>query len=162
MSPAPEAPASGNDRVARLVQAFERIDAGPMADLPIRNNGLGVEAVGFRFYEEAWIGVLVTPWSLNLIRLPVGEAPCCPPGIAAGRQFPAGRFDFLGAEEAEPGPFEQCSLLSPVPELASQDAARGVAEAALAELFRPEVETETPARPGRVSRRAFLRGGGAA
>ena len=150
----------GTDNAERqLVQAFEAVDAGPMAELPIRNDRLAVEAVGFRFHEQALVGVLILPWSLNLIRLPMAGAACVGQGVAVTRAFPTGDLDFLGAEEHGVGPFEQCSLLSPVLELADQEAAREAANGALAELFRPEAQRETAPSPERLSRRAFLRGG---
>jgi [NiFe] hydrogenase assembly HybE family chaperone len=147
-------------RAARLAQAYGRVDRERMADLPFRHPSLAVEVVGLRFYEDALVGVLITPWCLNLVRLPADGAPCGAVGIATERRFPAGRFDFLGAEEAEVGAFEQCSLLSPVLELADQPAAREAAEAALAELFQPEGGTAPAGGPAPMSRRAFLRGGG--
>lgn len=147
-------------RAARLAQAYGRIDRERMADLPIRNPALTVEMVGLRFYEDAWVGVLITPWCMNLVRVPAEGAPCGAVGVSSVRRFPAGDFDFLGAEEAEVGPFEQCSLLSPVLELADQAAAREAAEAALAELFQPAGGEAPSGQPGPMSRRAFLRGGG--
>jgi [NiFe] hydrogenase assembly HybE family chaperone len=163
MSPAGGMEGETDSRRQRLVQAFEAVDAGPMADLPIRNDALAVETAGFRFYEDALVGVLITPWSLNLVRLPGPGGPCAAQGVSATRRFPVGELAFLGAEEAEVGPFEQCSLLSPVLELVDQEAAREAAQGAMAALFRPEDGGREPAEaPERLSRRAFLRGRGTA
>jgi [NiFe] hydrogenase assembly HybE family chaperone len=143
-----------NAAEGRLVQAFERIDRHRMVGLPIRNGTLRPEAVGFRRWKDARVGVLVLPWSLNLVRLPDAVDDCRPRGLTAEHRFPAGVFAFLGNEEPEVGPFEQCSLMSPVLELADQDAARAAAGAAVEALFR------APAEEGTLSRRDLLRGRG--
>ena len=54
-----------------------RIDAiyrERMQGLPIVNPELSVEAVGFEPFEAHELGVLISPWFMNLVLLPADEA----------------------------------------------------------------------------------------
>ena len=57
-------------QVADLVAHYEAIYAERMRDLPIVNPRLAVEAVGFEQWEDQDLGVLITPWFMNLVLLP--------------------------------------------------------------------------------------------
>ena len=47
-----------------------------MRDLPIYNDKVAIEAIGFRPFGEAeLLGVVLTPWFMNLIMLPIEPAP---------------------------------------------------------------------------------------
>lgn len=119
-----------------LEAAFRRIEAEAMADVPILNPALRVEAVGFRRWQGHWLGVLITPWFMNLVLAP-GEAGRWQSVVAGERllrKFPAGDFAFLGSEEPEVGEFQSCSLFSPMGRFASQAEAREVALVALEAL----------------------------
>ena len=150
----------------RLEAAFRAIHAQRMRDLPFINERLHVEAVGFRRWEGRWLGVLITPWFMNLVLLPDAPEHWNPVPVRgqARYEFPAGAFDFIGGHEADCGEFQSCSLFSPVFEFGAQEVARATAEAVLAALFdpavregrRPAEHNPTPA-PG-VSRRDVLRG----
>ena len=138
-----------------LEHAFRAVLDERMRGLPLVNDALRVEAVGFRPWGGHWLGVLVTPWFMNLVLLPLdGEAGDCPRiGESASHAFPAGVFDFIGAHDARAGAFQSCSLFSPMFEFADQDVARGTALAALDALFdsahRPAPEEgATPLTPG--------------
>ncbi len=67
------------DPASRLEAAF-RAAALRMQGLPIVNPALEVEAVGFAPWEGSWLGVMVTPWGMNLTLVP-GE----PARLAAAR-----------------------------------------------------------------------------
>lgn len=58
--------------VERLVARFGEIEPR-MRDLPFYNDGLSIEAVGFRDWEGHRLGILITPWFMNLILLPGAE-----------------------------------------------------------------------------------------
>ncbi|MBU1237854.1 MAG: [NiFe]-hydrogenase assembly chaperone HybE [Gammaproteobacteria bacterium] len=160
--------------IAGLEAAFRRIAATRMAGLPISHPRLTVESVGFRLWEGKWLGVLVTPWAVNLVLLPGDDTEF--EKLAVDRRqtwrFPSGDFDFMGGDEEECGAYQFCSLLSPIPEAETtdQEAARALAEEVLAKLFvDPDEEVvmmpareDTPRRSllsGRLSRRGFLSGG---
>jgi [NiFe] hydrogenase assembly HybE family chaperone len=144
--------------VARLAAAFTALAQGAMAGLPIANPALRVEAVGFTAWEENWVGVLITPWAINLMWLPGNPEAFAPPGggVAQPRRFPSGVYGFHAGHLDSLGPYQSCSLFSPPAEFAGQDSARAVALEIMAALFQPEAALEPP--PAAVSRRAFLRG----
>jgi [NiFe] hydrogenase assembly HybE family chaperone len=137
----PDAPVRP-DPSAALAQAYETIRRTRMEGIPILNGALGVETVGFRRWQGFWLGVLVTPWCMNLVlteadptqwpRLRIGEK--------AAHFFPAGRFDFIFGREALLGDGRHaetlmCSLFSPMFEFADQAGAQATALACLTALF---------------------------
>ena len=67
-------PAGGlNDhpRISALIEQFRVVDAG-MRDLPIYNNKVAIESVGFRLFGDIeLLGVVLTPWFMNLMVLPL-------------------------------------------------------------------------------------------
>jgi [NiFe] hydrogenase assembly HybE family chaperone len=154
-------------RISALEALFRRIADTRMAGLPIVNGALRIEAVGFEpcasesGLPPAASGVLVTPWFMNLVRLPLArEDELGRVGVA--RRLALGRehFDFIGAHEAAIGTFDACSLFSPMFDFASQDAAVGTARAVLARLREPlpEVAKDAAEQPERPARRGFLFG----
>lgn len=141
-------------RVAELEALFARIAATRMAGIPILHPGLRVQAVGFEADgDAAAVGVLVTPWFMNLVWLPlVPGDDALPVGATRDRRVGRETFPFLGAHEAGFGAYESCSLFSPMADFANHDAAIATARAVLDELRRPE-----PPAPV-SSRRALLFG----
>jgi [NiFe] hydrogenase assembly HybE family chaperone len=137
-----------------------------MHDVPILNPALAVEAVGFEQYQGNWIGVLVTPWFMNLVALPgTGAWRSAPERASVYYAFPTGVYEFIAAREPGIGEYHACSLFSPMPEFADQAAARETARAARAALFDPkllgeggEPEAREP-ETSTLSRRDLLRGG---
>jgi len=124
------------DPSPQLAQAFRGV-ATRMAGLPIVNGALAVETVGFAPWQGHWLGVLVTPWFMNLIlapRDPAAWQPLAQGGKRAYR-FPAGIYDFIGANDPLAGEYQMCSLFSPVLQFDDQATARMVAELARAALF---------------------------
>ena len=132
-----------------LEAAFRRIQTETMADVPILNPALTVEAVGFTRWQDHWLGIVITPWFMNLVLVP-GAAESwqsVAPGLRLFRNFPSGDFAFLGSNEPEVGEFQSCSLFSPMGQFADQDGAREVALAAL-EALQAEPVAAAPA-PGK-------------
>ncbi|HUO79002.1 MAG TPA: [NiFe]-hydrogenase assembly chaperone HybE [Steroidobacteraceae bacterium] len=140
-----------------LEQVFERIHRERMADLPLLNDRLRVEALGFRDHQGVRVGALVTPWSINLVILPPAAAPQAlgPPGQSRSWTFPSGEYLFDAAEEPALGGYAQCSLFSPAFEFERHEHAVAAARAALEALFDPP----PPPQPARLSRRGLLLGG---
>jgi [NiFe] hydrogenase assembly HybE family chaperone len=124
------------DPSPRLVAAFEEV-ATRMEGLALVNPALGVEAVGFAPWDGHWLGVLVTPWCMNLILAPRDPArwPRVAQGACRRYRFPAGDYDFIGARDIAAGEYQMCSLFSPAQEFEDQATARLVAELARAALF---------------------------
>ena len=121
---------------ARLREVFSCIQAERMADVPLLNPAIQVEAVGFRLWQDSWLGVLITPWSMNLLAL-AGVTPFVPLGAHAvdSLTLPDGAVDFHGAFEPALGHYRQASLFSPMWQFAHQDAARATAEEVMNLLF---------------------------
>jgi [NiFe] hydrogenase assembly HybE family chaperone len=131
-----DAPAAVGESQARLVAVF-RAAAQRMHGLGLVNPALTVEAVAFGPWEDRWLGVMVTPWFMNLALLPRNPGETPPLKVGAKRQyaFPAGVFEFIGASDPAVGDFEMCSLFSPMDEFADQATARLVATLAREALF---------------------------
>ena len=124
------------DPSARLTAAF-RAAAARMQGLDVVNPALAVEAVGFAPWNEHWLGVMLTPWFMNLTLLPRNPGGWRPLATGAKRRyaFPAGEYEFVGANDAMLGAYQVCSLFSPVHEFADQETARLVATLAREALF---------------------------
>ena len=122
---------------AMLETAFRHIARQRMAGVPILNPVLSVEAVGFRPWDEHWLGVLVTPWFMNLWLMPRVVARWQPIAAGASRHyvFPAGVFEFIGGFEPNIGDYQACSLFSPMFDFDDPASAHDTAIAALEALF---------------------------
>ncbi len=136
----------------QLIAAYEAA-AERLKGLPIFNPALRVEAVGFRDFEGGLIGVVITPWFMNLDFVPVsGATRPAAAGEVRTHLLPAGPCEFIGARLEGVGPIESCSLFSPMPQFASPAEARATAEEVLGLLFAPPVE-ERPVAASLPSRR---------
>ena len=124
----------------KLEQTFEQIYQQRMLDIPICNHDISVKVVGFQSWDNCFLGVLVTPWFMNLILLPqsrdawenLKELESVP------HIFPSGRYSFLVGYEAELGKYQSCSLFSPMFEFADNDAAIETATEVIKELMNQE------------------------
>lgn len=143
-------------RVQALAQAFEHIGRTRLHGVPVQNPQLGVQAIGFETLPgqpsapEVLAGILLTPWFMNLVRLPVlpdaaGQA-WLAPGRKARRALGCERFEFMGAFEEGIGVFEVCSLFSPMFEFANQKAAVATATQVLALLRAPVADPAVSAQ----------------
>ena len=150
-------------RVERLVAYYERA-ARNMQGLPMYNAALSVEAVGFREHEHdgRLVGVIVTPWFMNLALLPSpADLEAWHKGSLVRVAFPSGEYDFVIGDAGENGLIATCSLFSLMHEFADHAAARDAALAAAEALFErpaPPPAAQPRASPA-MSRRRFLRGG---
>jgi [NiFe] hydrogenase assembly HybE family chaperone len=111
-----------------------------MHGVPILNPALRVQAVGFNPWAGHWLGVLITPWFMNLMLLPRLREQWQPVLERESRHwvFPAGVFEFIGAVDPVLGDYQACSLFSPMLEFANQAGAHDTALAALNALFEPQ------------------------
>jgi [NiFe] hydrogenase assembly HybE family chaperone len=135
-------------RVAGLEACFREVARTRMAGVPVLHPGLRVQAVGFVAEAGVASGILVTPWFMNLLRLPLDGQPMLAPGAKGPRELGTRRFEFIGGHEAALGAYEAASLFSPMFEFADHAAALATAQAVLEQL-----------RPQQVAaRRGFLFG----
>jgi len=128
--------------VQKLESVFSEIARTRMLDIPILNPALRVEAVGFREWEGRWIGVLVTPWTMNLVLLPGQDSPLIPLALDKKQmwEFPSGQYEFMGLNEPAIGTCHTCSLISPVTEFTSHEEALAVAQEIISALFVAETQ----------------------
>jgi len=181
LMPAP-AVAIAADPSAQVEAHFRAVWASSMHDMPFVNPALAVEAVGFRRFAGDWLGVVITPWFINLFLLPGGGRlwQDLPTGEHRQLALPAGTMEFIadhpGAGQGLPA-YQYCPLLAPVQHIPDQDLARQIAAGVLAAVMSPPPEVAEGAAgdartageagnatPGRrplpsAGRRAFLGGG---
>jgi [NiFe] hydrogenase assembly HybE family chaperone len=152
-----------------LAACFGRIQAERMQGLPILNPNLCVQVVGAREFGGDWVGVLITPWCMNLVVVPAPGSDNRPGSIGSKRdvRFPSGAIEFIASDEDGIGPFAACSLFSPMGDFPDQFTAIVTAESVMNALFdrwgdatmgnqSASADGVVPVRG--VSRRDFLRG----
>lgn len=131
-----------NEIGKRLLQVFDLIHQTRMQGLPIINPALQVAVVGFESNDQDDIGVLVTPWCMNLVRLPLGdEWDELQPGSKYCHELPSGEYEFVVGEEPGLGRFQSCSLFSPMFQFADQAAAVATAEASLRAVMTEKIDS---------------------
>jgi len=151
------------ERLETLEATFRRIATTRMRGVPVLHAGLSVQAVGFTREPVVagsksasmplpmLMGVLVTPWFMNVLRLPltsVAEAAMAgllPVGVTGGRRYGEHHLDFVGAHEPTLGAFEQASLFSPMFSFADQPAAVATAHEVLRLLRQSVVASKVAA-----------------
>ena len=142
---------------AQLESLFRQIEQTRMQGIPILNPALQVQAIGFRQWDGPhgllWVGVLLTPWFMNLLLLPAAadSLPPVAPGGEVVVALPGDALPFLAGHEDALGDYRLCSLFSPVMEFADQASACSTAEEVLKLLFPPA----QPAAPNLSRRRLF-------
>jgi [NiFe] hydrogenase assembly HybE family chaperone len=112
-----------------LVAAYCEIDRRRGRDMPFYNERLGVEAVGFQAWDGHVIGVLITPWFMNLMLLP-GESidrATCTDGDVREWQLPSGKYRFVAGLLEGPGVCFSAALFTTVEVFPDQATARAVA-----------------------------------
>lgn len=148
----------------KLAGLYSHIHRTAMRGVPICNDALAVEAIGFRRFGDYALGIVVTPWFANLVA-------AAPNGVETDRlfpdparlrlRFPAGDVDFSVSDLEGFGRIASCSLFSPMSEFVDHDAARAAAQAALEALFDPHLHDAPKAdapRRDRLDRRALFGG----
>jgi hypothetical protein len=163
-------------RVSALEARFAQIAQTRMQGVPMLNERLHVQALGFAPQgDEGWVGVLITPWFMNLVWLPYDEVRLQerPPthgardarapevrateAAAAPRPTPVGAtrrrqignhvFAFIGAFEEDFGAYEACSLFSPMFEFVDQAAAVATGIAVMQILREPASQDKVTTKP---------------
>ena len=88
-------------------------------------------------WDGRWLGVMVTPWFMNLMLVPRDPVAWAPLRIGAKRKYalPAGEYEFIGGNDPEIGEYQICSLFSPMLQFDDHDTARLVATLAREALF---------------------------
>ncbi len=140
---------------AELVAGFRRIRRERMRGLPFVNPALEVEAIGFRPDGPHRVGVLLTPWFMNLVLLPGDDGwDAAAPGDRLVHALPAGQLEFTVNRDEQLGTFLSAVLLSSVADFPDQRSARAVAREVVQQVFAPPAAAG--GRP--IGRRELLTG----
>ena len=153
------------DTVAAMVEHFDLIYRQRMRELPIVNRELTVEAVGFEPLGEHMLGILVTPWFMNLVLLPgTDEWTACEQGERRMHDLPGDRYEFTVTHDETLGTYLSAVMFRAVTDFPDQDTARAIGieilrrvrsdEAGTAGDAAPAGQQPEPARP--ISRREFF------
>ncbi len=148
----------------RLAQAYHCVDER-MRSLPVHNDRLRVEVIGLRRCEEGTIGIVATPWCMNLLLLPREGSKRRVEGSKRDVTFPSGRYEFIAGHLDGIGPTEACSLFSPMDEFDDPEVVADVARHAIRALFIDPEAAEAAAgependEPQDAGRRSFLTAG---
>ena len=129
------------DAAWRFKSVFTEIFNAKMRDTPLVNRSLSVETVGFRVWEGDVIGVLLSPWFMNIVLQPASK-PNAKVGDKRVFSFPSGDYEFVFNERPELGAYWACSLFSPMTEFQSQLQATETAGAVMSALFDPNNRAE--------------------
>lgn len=147
-------------RAAQLAAFYRQVHHNRMAGISILNTALHVEPIGFKqALDETSTaeGVLITPWFLSLVRLPLLlQAHEDRVGHKQISSFGNEQFEFIGAHDPAVGFHETCTLFSRMADFETQADAQEVAVAVLAQLR----TTSSPSQQAESvsSRRSFLFG----
>jgi len=140
----------------QLVDHFRRIHLERMQGLPFLNPALDIQAVGFRDLDDHRLGVLISPWFMNLVLLPgTDEWQDRDQGARIHILLPAEGIDFNVTHDETLGTYLTAVLFRTVSDFPDQDTAVAIAADIMVSLFEaPEPEPAT-----RLSRRElFTRG----
>lgn len=141
-------------RSCEEIEAYYRAVGTRMAGLPVYNPALAVELLGWRAVEGVGaLGVLITPWCMNLFWQPPAEAELPAKGERAVLALPSGDYECILHEDESLGRYASASLCSPMQDFPDQAEARAMAEEAL----RLILAVPEPEPPPRLGRRALLR-----
>ncbi|MES9871328.1 MAG: [NiFe]-hydrogenase assembly chaperone HybE [Sedimenticola sp.] len=123
-----------------LEEVYNRILFTRMQEIPVVNQALEVQTVGFQLWNDRCFGVLVTPWFMNLVLLPNegDEWGDLQLGTKQLHQLPSGPYEFVLGEEEGVGRYQSCSLFSPMFDFADQETAVATAEAVMAGVMDEE------------------------
>ena len=151
-------------RVSALLDCFREADV-VMRELPLYNAEVAIEAIDFRaFGEDALIGVVLTPWFMNLVLLPVAPEPMRMAEIGRPVEvaLPVGKRTFVIGGNDVVGLYRAHSLHSPVLTFTLPGQAQAEARRQLALLMTPPAQERAANQNGSagVDRRRLLFGRG--
>lgn len=175
LAPPPIRPAEPRlvDPTVELEWHYRNVWETRMADMPFVNPALSVAVVGFTRHRGDWLGVVVTPWFLNLFLISGGGELWgdIPAGERRYLELPCGTLQFIADDDPDLGPYQYCPLIAPVSNVPDQATALKAAQDAMAAIFTPPpqpaetaresaaIETSESSQPANPppARRAFFR-----
>ncbi len=127
-----------------------------MRGLPILNPMLEVRAVGFQAFDKHAVGVLITPWFMNLVLLPgTSEWSEFAQGSVASVAFPGSDIEFNVSHDDDLGTQLSAALFSSVCDFPDQEIAEDIAREILHQLLQPDAEPAATEAP-KISRRELF------
>lgn len=142
--------------IKELEQHYRAVLTERMQDMPFVNPELEVEAIGFRDFEGHQLGVLLTPWFMNLVLLPgTEEWDDQAQGSACRWSLPEGTYDFNICRDQELGTYMTAVLFRTVADFPDQETARSIAREIMQRLFEPGDDVSGEGR--RFTRRDLFR-----
>ncbi len=145
---------SNQTNLALLEPTFQMILEDRMEGVPVINDRLTVKAIGFHKWQSYQLGILITPWFMNLILLPEIEADAEQAQLGSKKThvFPSGSYEFIIGFEEELGFYLSCSLFSPMFEFEEQAAAELTAHEALSAIMNEDnVDIESQRRDNEIT-----------
>ena len=142
-----DAPLGFAENPAAVIEAlYQKVYQQQMQGLPICNDDIEVEAVGFHLWQDQWLGIMITPWFTNLLILRQQGQHWPEFKLAKGNEkmlsFPAGEIKFTPRFEPELGSYLCCSLVSPMNECPSHQQAVLDAKNALRQLTQVSIDVK--------------------
>lgn len=120
-----------------MEQAFEKIHQESMQGMPLLNSSIKVETLGFQYYQDRVIGIVITPWLMNIILLPAEDEDWS--GLTLGHKqshtFPSKTLKFLVNDIDGIGFCQTHSLFSPMNKFSSHEHAVSTAQVFLDSLM---------------------------
>jgi len=129
-----------NTSLEQLEPTFQTILDERMKGVPVVNEQLAVRTIGFDQWNDYQLGILITPWFMNLMLLPSIDLQQddVKVGSIQTHVFPSGAYDFIVGFELGLGLYLSCSLFSPMFEFEDQYAAELTAKEALSAIMNDE------------------------
>lgn len=127
----------------QIEDVFLQIEQEQMQGIPLLNPALKVQTIGFQRYENRTLGIIITPWMMNLLLLPSEDDDWSDLklGDKTHHRLPANEYRFLVNEIDGIGICQTHSIYSPMHEFMNQDHAVAAAESFIQTLM---VEVEKP------------------
>jgi len=142
----------------RLADLYAAIYEKSMRDVPVVNDVLSTQAIGFRPFDPYTIGIIITPWFMNLVAIPADTQDMFSDGAVQRIMLPAGDVDFISGTLTGFGRLYSASLFSPMFDFVDMESACLTAQEAMFNLFEASVPEQTALPEKNLDRRAFLRG----
>jgi [NiFe] hydrogenase assembly HybE family chaperone len=127
----------------KIEDVFLQIEQDQMQGIPLLNTALKVQSIGFQTYEDRTLGIIITPWMMNLLLLPSENDDWSEMklGDKTHHRLPANEYRFMVNEIDGIGICQTHSIYSPMNEFMNQDHAVAAAESFMQTLM---VEVEEP------------------
>ena len=138
-----------------LEQYYRAVLSDRMRGMPFVNPALEVEAIGFRDFDEHRLGVLLTPWFMNLVLLPgTDDWNDTAQGSICKWTLPEGTYAFNVCHDKDLGVYMTAVLFSSVKDFSDQETAREIALEIMQRLF--EKSSDPSSEPRKLSRRELF------